>query len=272
NPVDNFVDNVLEEVLVVPNHKPSGPIHTTKPTILSAMEIGASSDARPEDMIETRYVINSRTNGEATVENFLGRSALWANVNMSDGYASWSITYQGNAQIRKKLEFFTYVRFDLEITIITSNPNLMQVMYIPPGAKPPKGKDSMEWNTASNPSVFFQPGNGFPRFTIPFTGLGSAYYMFYDGYDKVSHDHGTYGTSITNDMGKLCFRTPNNSTGTDTIRIFGKPKHTRAWIPRPPRATEYTHKDSTNYNRRVYPDSADSTKHYITTRESIKTA
>nr|APT69824.1 polyprotein [Rhinovirus C] len=275
NPVEQFVDNVLEEVLVVPNTQPSGPIHTTKPTALSAMEIGASSDVKPEDMIETRYVVNSRTNGEATIENFLGRSALWANIDMTNGYATWSITYQGNAQIRKKLELFTYVRFDLEITIITSNSSLMQIMYVPPGAKPPSNNNSVEWNTASNPSIFFQPGNGFPRFTIPFTGLGSAYYMFYDGYDKVSHDEGIYGTSVTNDMGKLCFRTPNNNSGTDIVRIFGKPKHTRAWIPRPPRATEYTHKGSTNYNRRVNPNSEDSTltrDHYIKTRATVTTA
>nr|QXL74855.1 polyprotein [rhinovirus C11] len=273
NPVEQFVDNVLEEVLVVPNTQPSGPIHTTRPTALSAMEIGASSDVKPEDMIETRYVVNSRTNDEATIENFLGRSALWANVSMTGGYATWSITYQGNAQIRKKLELFTYVRFDLEITIITSSSDLIQIMYVPPGANTPKSNNATEWNTASNPSIFFQPGNGFPRFTIPFTGLGSAYYMFYDGYDIVSHENGIYGISTTNDMGSLCFRTPNNNSGTETIRVFGKPKHTRAWIPRPPRATGYTHRYSTNYNRKVSDDDSTLTRdHYIETRASVKTA
>ncbi|ADM08021.1 polyprotein, partial [rhinovirus C27] len=271
NPVEQFVDNVLEEVLVVPNTQPSGPIHTTRPTILSAMEIGTSSDAKPEDMIETRYVINSRTNGEATIENFLGRSALWANVDMAEGYAIWPINYYENAQIRKKLELFTYVRFDLEVTVLTGDTNLMQIMYIPPGAPTPSNNNSVEWNTASNPSVFYQPGNGFPRFTIPFTGLGSAYYMFYDGYDVTSHADGVYGITTTNDMGKLCFRTLNSSTTTDTIRIFGKPKHTRAWIPRPPRAAEYTHKTSTNYNRKL-ADNTLKVDHYITTRPTVKTA
>lgn len=273
NPVEEFIDTTLKEVLVVPDTKPSGPIHTTKPTALSAMEIGASADVTPETMLETRYVVNSRTNEEATIENFLGRAALWTSVTMSDGFKEWKINFQENAQVRKKLEMFTYIRFDLEVTIVTNNTGLMQIMFIPPGIKPPKAANSKEWDTASNPSVFYQPKSGFPRFTIPFTGIGSAYYMFYDGYDRASNGENTYGISTTNDMGTLCFRALDNTTSNNNIQVYAKPKHTRAWVPRPPRATEYTYTYSTNYNRRVNETTTDLTKkHYIQKRTSVKTA
>ncbi|ADM08064.1 polyprotein, partial [Rhinovirus C] len=272
NPVEEFIDTTLKEVLVVPDTKPSGPVHTTKPTALSAMEIGASSDVIPESMLETRYVVNSKTNEEATIENFLGRSALWANIQMDEGFKTWKINFQENAQVRKKLEMFTYVRFDLEITIVTNNTGLMQIMFTPPGIEAPKTIDGKEWDTASNPSVFYQPKSGFPRFTIPFTGLGSAYYMFYDGYDQTVSNGNTYGITTTNDMGTLCFRALDDIKNND-VKVFAKPKHTHAWIPRPPRATEYTHKNSTNYNRKVRDDSHDLEKtHFIKTRNSIKTA
>lgn len=273
NPVEDFIDNTLEQALVVPDTKPSGPMHTTKPTALSAMEIGASTSTTPETMLETRYVINSKTNDEALIENFLGRSALWATVTMDNGFKTWKINYQENAHIRKKLEMFTYVRFDLEITIVTHNTGLMQVMYTPPGISAPTNADGKEWDTASNPSVFYQPKSGFPRFTIPFTGLGSAYYMFYDGYDH-SGDGYTYGITTTNDMGTLCFRALDDKQRND-VKIFAKPKHTRAWIPRPPRATEYTHMYSTNYNKRKVPTDPNNhelTKvHFLKPRTEIKT-
>nr|QEO75964.1 polyprotein [Rhinovirus C] len=276
DPVENFVESTLQEVLVVPDTKPSGPQHTTKPSILGAMEIGASSDATPESTIETRYVYNTNTNAEADVEMFLGRSALWGKVTLENQYAKWEINFQEQAHIRKKFEFFTYLRFDMEITIVTSNTGLMQVMFVPPGIDHPKTHNDGKWDSASNPSVFFQPKSGFPRFTIPFTGLASAYYMFYDGYDKPEgSDDNEYGIAPTNDMGMLCFRTLDNSGGND-VKIYVKPKHITAWVPRPPRATQYTHKYSTNYHYKPNSSGPDQhvlkDRHFITPRPHISSA
>nr|ADV57350.1 polyprotein [Rhinovirus C] len=271
DPVSNFIDTTLKEVLVVPDTKPSGPQHTTKPTALGAMEIGASSDATPEATIETRYVYNDNTNAEADVEMFLGRSAIWANITLNQGFYKWDINFQEHAHIRKKFELFTYVRFDMEVTIVTNNKGLMQIMFVPPGLEPPNGKDSRLWQTASNPSVFYQPKSGFPRFTIPFTGVASAYYIFYDGYATTAKTgDNTYGISPTNDMGTLCFRALDDTVKND-VKVFVKPKHISAWVPRPPRATEYTHKYSTNYHYK--PDGeghALTDRHFIQKRNNIK--
>lgn len=270
NPVEEFVDHTLQKVMAVPDTQASGPAHTNKPQTLGALEIGATAEIGPETLIETRYVMNDNTNAEAAVENFLGRSALWASFTLKKSFKSWKINFQEHAQIRKKFELFTYVRFDLEITIVTNNRGLMQVMFVPPGIDAPTLKDGKEWNTASNPSVFFQPHSGFPRFTIPFTGLGSAYYMFYDGYDGIDANNVNYGISETNDMGTLCFRALDGTEDSE-IKIFAKPKHTTAWIPRPPRATQYLHKFSTNYNKQK-PDSSGQVepKHFLQTRDDIK--
>lgn len=272
NPVEDFIDSTLQEVLVVPNTQPSGTTHTTKPTVLNAMEIGATPDVQPEDVIETRYVINNHVNNEALIENFLGRSALWAEFELESRFKRWDINFQEQAHIRRKLEFFTYVRFDMEVTIVTNNNGLMQIMYVPPGIPIPTDASDKKWDGASNPSVFYQPKSGFPRFTIPFTGLGSAYYMFYDGYDGISADNVNYGISSTNDMGTLCFRALDDATN-NHVKVFIKPKHTTAWCPRPPRAVDYTHRFSPNYH--VPTQANDGTleeKHYFKFRGDIKTA
>nr|QZU26645.1 polyprotein [rhinovirus C33] len=270
NPVEDFIDETLKEVLVVPNTQPSGPIHTTKPTTLGAMEIGATSDATPESVIETRYVINNHTNNEALIENFLGRSALWTNLTLRDGFEKWEINFQEQAHIRKKLELFTYVRFDMEVTVVTNNTGLMQIMYSPPGITPPGSESDKRWDSATNPSVFYQPKSGFPRFTIPFTGLGSAYYIFYDGYDETSKEAVSYGISSTNDMGTLCFRALEDKTK-QTIKVFIKPKHIKAWCPRPPRAVDYTHKYNPNYHIPIEGGSGNlKEEHYFKFRNDIK--
>nr|AMB19800.1 polyprotein [Rhinovirus C] len=269
NPVEEYIDETLKEVLVVPNTKPTGPTHTTKPSALGAMEIGATPDVIPEDVIETRYVINNHVNSEALIENFLGRSALWAELELPSGFKKWDINFQEQAQIRRKLEFFTYVRFDMEVTVVTNNTGLMQIMYVPPGIQPPTSLRDKKWDGASNPSVFYQPKSGFPRFTIPFTGLGSAYYMFYDGYDEAKDGSTAYGISSTNDMGTLCFRALEDTDHND-VKIFIKPKHTRAWCPRPPRAVDYTHKYSTNYHTKADESGNLKEEHYFRFRRDIK--
>nr|QWN56645.1 polyprotein [rhinovirus C44] len=271
DPIEQFVHDTLNEVIVVPNTQASGPQHTTKPSALSAMEIGASSTATPESTMETRYVVNDNTNEEAEIENFLGRSAIWTHLQLENGFKKWNINFQEQAHIRKKFELFTYLRFDMEVTIVTNNHGLMQTMYVPPGIKPPESKADTTWDSASNPSVFYQPKSGFPRFTIPFTGLASAYYMFYDGYSTTSREPGnTYGISPTNDMGTLCFRVLDGSD-TAHVRVYVKPKHTTAWIPRPPRAVQYTHTYSTNYHFKTVHEGKNILKdrHFIVPRSNI---
>lgn len=274
DPVSSFIDTTLEEVLVVPDTKPSGPQHTTRPSNLGAMEIGASSDATPESMLETRYVYNTNTNAEAEIEMFLGRSAVWGNIQLNDtGYYKWKINFQEQAHIRKKFELFTYLRFDMEITIVTNNTGLMQIMFVPPGIEGPRNHEDMRWDSASNPSVFYQPNSGFPRFTIPFTGLASAYYMFYDGYSTTSTStENEYGIAPTNDMGTLCFRALDDKDRRN-VRIFVKPKHITAWMPRPPRAVEYTHRYSTNYHYKANESTSTlEDRHFLTHRATITTA
>nr|QWN56554.1 polyprotein [rhinovirus C42] len=269
DPIEQFVHDTLNEVVVVPNTQASGPQHTTRPSALSAMEIGASSTATPESTLETRYVVNDNTNEEAEIEIFLGRSAIWTKKTLKQGFLKWKISFQEQAHIRKKFELFTYLRFDMEITIVINNQDLMQIMYIPPGIAIPDGKDDNKWDSASNPSVFYQPKSGFPRFTIPFTGLASAYYIFYDGYSKTTGEpRDTYGISPTNDMGTLCFRSLEG-TGNAEVRVYVKPKHTTAWIPRPPRAVQYTHTYSTNYHYKK-EDATLEDRHFIQHREGIK--
>ncbi|QEO75975.1 polyprotein [rhinovirus C19] len=271
NPVEEFIDTTLKEVLVVPNNPASGPTHTTHPSTLGAMEIGATADITPADTIETRYVINNHTNNEAIIENFLGRSSLWAELSLGNKkFCKWDISFQEQAHIRKKMEWFTYVRFDMEVTVVTNNHSLMQIMFIPPGIDPPSTHDDKKWNGASNPSVFYQPKSGFPRFTIPFTGLGAAYYIFYDGYDENKAGNVNYGISATNDMGTLCFRSLEEAQGTD-IKVYIKPKHITAWCPRAPRAVDYTHKHSPNYHTKVNDTQVLKEEHYIEFRDSPRT-
>nr|AMB19799.1 polyprotein [Rhinovirus C] len=272
DPVEQFIHDTLNEVVVVPNTQASGPQHTTKPSALSAMEIGASSTATPESTMETRYVVNDNTNEEAEIEIFLGRSAIWTHIQLKKGFEKWNINFQEQAHIRKKFELFTYLRFDMEVTIVTNNHGLMQTMYVPPGIDPPKTKTDNAWDSASNPSVFYQPKSGFPRFTIPFTGLASAYYMFYDGYSTTSmQPENTYGISPTNDMGTLCFRVLDGADDA-IVKVYIKPKHTTAWIPRPPRAVQYTHTYSTNYHYRTGTEGNYTLKnrHFIQHRNNIK--
>nr|AEL31293.1 polyprotein [Rhinovirus C] len=272
DPVEQFIHDTLNEVVVVPNTQASGPQHTTKPSALSAMEIGASSTATPESTMETRYVVNDNTNEEAEIEIFLGRSAIWTHIQLKNGFEKWNINFQEQAHIRKKFELFTYLRFDMEVTIVTNNHGLMQTMYVPPGIDPPKTKTDNAWDSASNPSVFYQPKSGFPRFTIPFTGLASAYYMFYDGYSTTStQPENTYGISPTNDMGTLCFRVLDGADDA-IVKVYIKPKHTTAWIPRPPRAVQYTHTYSTNYHYRTGTEGNYTLKnrHFIQHRNNIK--
>nr|ADX36281.1 polyprotein [Rhinovirus A] len=266
NPVEQYIDGVLNEVLVVPNINESHPSTSNVAPALDAAETGHTSNVQPEDMIETRYVQNTQTRDEMSIESFLGRSGC---IHISDlkvnytGYDDegnnlnkWQITLKEMAQIRRKFEMFTYVRFDSEITLVPCISSqsasighvVMQYMYVPPGAPIPTKRKDYVWQSGTNASIFWQHGQPYPRFSLPFLSIASAYYMFYDGYDGGPGSR--YGTVVTNDMGTLCSRivTEEHTTQVNiTTRVYHKAKHVKAWCPRPPRAVGYTHTNVTNY-------------------------
>nr|UBI50764.1 polyprotein [rhinovirus A30] len=263
NPVENFVDEVLNEVLVVPNINSSHPTTSNSAPALDAAETGHTSNVQPEDVIETRYVQTSQTRDEMSLESFLGRSGCIHESKLElelahydkKNFTTWNINLQEMAQIRRKFELFTYIRFDSEITLVPCISALsqdighitMQYMYVPPGAPIPESRTDYAWQSGTNASVFWQHGQTYPRFSLPFLSVASAYYMFYDGYNEGGTN---YGTVSTNNMGTLCSRVVTEKHIHDVrvmTRIYHKAKHVKAWCPRPPRALEYTRAHRTNF-------------------------
>nr|ATA62813.1 polyprotein [Human rhinovirus sp.] len=266
NPVEQFTEAVLNEVLVVPNTQASnGSIANSAPA-LDAAGTGHTSSVQPEDLIETRYVISDQTRYETSLESFLGRAGcikiITLNLdheNYDNNFKNWGINIQEMSQIRRKFEMFTYVRFDSEITIVPCVAAIegdlghivIQYMYVPPGAPLPDKRMHDAWQTSTNASVFWQVGQTYPRFTIPFSSIASAYYMFYDGYDTDGLD-AIYGIPVTNHMGTICVRMVTDKQKIKTkidSRIYLKAKHIKAWCPRPPRAVTYNHIYNPNYVR-----------------------
>ncbi len=269
NPVENYVDEILNQVLVVPNTMESHPTTSNAAPALDAAETGHTSHVQPEDMLETRQVQNFQTRDEMSIESFLGRSGCihistleidYTNYNgEGKNFTQWPINLQEMAQIRRKYELFTYLRFDSEVTLvpcIAAKGNdighvVMQYMYVPPGAPIPTTRKDYAWQSGTNASVFWQHGQTFPRFSLPFLSIASAYYMFYDGYEG-DQNTSRYGTIASNHMGTLCSRivTEEHRNKVEvTTRIYHKAKHIKAWCPRPPRAVEYTFRRVTNYKR-----------------------
>ncbi|BAA00337.1 polyprotein [Swine vesicular disease virus (STRAIN H/3 '76)] len=246
----------------------SGPVNSESIPALTAAETGHTSQVVPSDTMQTRHVKNYHSRSESTVENFLCRSACvfyttYKNHDSDgDNFAYWVINTRQVAQLRRKLEMFTYARFDLELTfVITSTqeqptvrgqdtPVLThQIMYVPPGGPVPTKVNSYSWQTSTNPSVFWTEGSAPPRMSIPFIGIGNAYSMFYDGWARFDKQ-GTYGTSTLNNMGTLYMRHVNDGGPgpiVSTVRIYFKPKHVKTWVPRPPRLCQYQKAGNVNF-------------------------
>ncbi|AAX47038.1 polyprotein [Enterovirus B77] len=247
----------------------SGPSNSEQVPALTAAETGHTSQVEPSDTIQTRHVVNYHSRSESTIENFLCRSACvyigtynskGAQEGDTDQFAVWTISVKDMAQMRRKCEIFTYLRFDMEVTfVITSTttnggsvsneaPITHQVMYVPPGGPIPKKVDSYAWQTSTNPSVFWTEGSTPPRMSIPFISIGNAYSMFYDGWSSFKAT-GAYGYSNLNHMGKLYIRHVGavERTITSKVRVYFKPKHVRGWVPRPPRLCPYIRKASVDF-------------------------
>nr|AAZ80195.1 VP1 [Echovirus E18] [Echovirus E1] len=76
----------------------------------------------------TRHVVNKHVRSESTIENFLARSACVYFLEYKTGtksdtnaFNNWVITTRKVAQLRRKLEMFTYLRFDMEITVVITS-------------------------------------------------------------------------------------------------------------------------------------------------------
>ncbi|HDE8834021.1 TPA: capsid protein, partial [Staphylococcus aureus] len=254
----------------LPDTKASGPAHSKEVPALTAVETGATNPLAPSDTVQTRHVVQRRSRSESTIESFFARGACVAIIEVDNEqpttraqklFAMWRITYKDTVQLRRKLEFFTYSRFDMEFTfVVTANftnannghalNQVYQIMYIPPGAPTPKSWDDYTWQTSSNPSIFYTYGAAPARISVPYVGLANAYSHFYDGFAKVplktdANDQigdSLYSAMTVDDFGVLAVRVVNDHNPTKVtskVRIYMKPKHVRVWCPRPPRAVPY---------------------------------
>nr|QER78682.1 polyprotein [Echovirus E24] len=257
-----------------------GPTNTESVPALTAVETGHTSQVVPGDTMQTRHVKNFHTRSESSVENFMCRAACvfyvdyhTQNDQEDKKYASWTINTRQVAQLRRKIELFTYTRFDVEITFVITttqqqstapNPDTPllthQIMYVPPGGPVPNSATDYCWQSSTNPSIFWTEGSAPPRMSIPFISVGNAYSSFYDGWSHFTQN-GVYGFNTLNNMGKLYFRHVNDNTVGPYVskaRIYFKPKHVRAWVPRPPRLCEYNNRANVNFTPRGVTDARSS--------------
>nr|AJC11326.1 polyprotein [Coxsackievirus A8] len=262
----------------VSNHK----IGTGDVPALQAAETGATSNASDENMIETRCVLNRNGVVETSLDHFFSRAGLVGVINVQDGgtqkgFEVWDVDVMGFVQLRRKLEMFTYMRFNAEFTFVSTladgtTPRVMiQYMYVPPGAPKPQERDSFQWQTATNPSVFCKMSDPPPQVSVPFMSPASAYQWFYDGYptfdDRPATSNHPYGQCPNNMMGTFAVRFVSKTPATRDlrVRVYMRLKHVRAWVPRPIRSQAYILKNYPNYDgTNITPTSKD--------RQSIKTA
>nr|AAS88848.1 polyprotein [Poliovirus 1] len=274
--LESMIDNTVRETTgastsrdALPNTEPSGPAHSKEIPALTAVETGATNPLVPSDTVQTRHVIQHRSRSESSIESFFARGACVTIMTVDNSatttskdklFSVWKITYKDTVQLRRKLEFFTYSRFDMEFTfVITANftetnnghalNQVYQIMYVPPGAPVPEKWDDYTWQTSSNPSIFYTYGTAPARISVPYVGISNAYSHFYDGFSKiplkdqaVALGDSLYGAASLNDFGILAVRVVNDhnpTTVTSKVRVYLKPKHIRVWCPRPPRAVAY---------------------------------
>nr|BBC70754.1 polyprotein [Enterovirus G] len=263
--VENAIAGLIHSAITASDTQPSSHnISTSETPALQAAETGATSTASDEGMIETRHVINTNTVAESSIEAFYGRSGLVSMMSLGHGNArtNWLINFNEFVQLRAKLEIFTYMRFDIEFTLVATHvkagtaavePIQIQVMYVPPGSGLPEDQDSYAWQSAANPSVIFNTNRVPARVSVPFISTANAYPIFYDGYNSFGGDRpaNDYGRINSSHMGHLSARAlaqmPENEGV--TIRIYAKLKHVRAWVPRSPRMNQYVKIATNEYAR-----------------------
>nr|QCI55821.1 polyprotein [Enterovirus G] len=254
NAAENAIVSAIGNATAADTQQSLHNISTANTPALQAAETGATSTASDEGMLETRHVINTNTVSESSVESFYGRSGLVSIIQLGAGNVEkhWLINFNEFVQLRAKMELFTYMRYDIEFTLVatlvkdgsaSTPPVQLQVMYVPPGATTPEDQDSYQWQSAANPSVFFQANGVAARFSVPFMGTSNAYAIFYDGYNTFGADRAgsDYGKINSSHMGHIAMRAvaPLKTGETVTMRVYAKLKHIRAWAPRSPRIAPY---------------------------------
>nr|QOI17234.1 polyprotein [enterovirus A122] len=263
--IDTFIEGHVNKTLTAANTAPSSHnISTGNTPALQAAETGATSNTSDEGMIETRCVINKHSVAETAVEHFFSRAALVGYVSIltseetANGFTNWDVDVMGFVQQRRKLEIFTYMRFDAEFTFVATaddgqaDSTMLQYMYIPPGAPKPTQRDSFEWQSATNPSIFVRMTDPPAQVSVPFMSPASAYQWFYDGYPTFgAHTASTdswYGICPNNLMGTFAVRAVGSGKirANIRIRVYMRMKHIKAWIPRPFRSQPYLLKNYPN--------------------------
>lgn len=263
--IEGAVANLISNAITASDTQSSvHSISTSETPALQAAETGASSNASDEGMIETRHVINTNTVAETSVESFYSRSGLVSIMTLEHGnkVTKWLINFNEFVQLRAKMEIFTYMRFDIEFTLVATlvrggtssvEPIQVQVMYVPPGSGLPADQESYAWQSAANPSIMFNTNRVPARVSVPFISTANAYPIFYDGYNTFGADRpaNDYGRINSSHMGHLALRAlaPMPEGETVTLRIYAKPKHIRAWIPRSPRMNQYVKIATPEYAR-----------------------
>ncbi|AAL69633.2 polyprotein [enterovirus A123] len=265
--LDNAISAHISSALTAADTRPSThQVATGNTPALQAAETGATSNASDESMIETRCVVNKHSVAETSVEHFFSRAALVGYISIltstttANGFTNWDIDIMGFVQQRRKVEGFTYMRFDAEFTFVATaddgqaDTTMLQYMYIPPGAPKPTQRDSFEWQSATNPSLFVRMSEPPAQVSVPFMSPASAYQWFYDGYPTFgTHSASTdswYGVCPNNLMGTFAVRAVGSGSITANIRIrvYMRMKHIRAWIPRPLRNQPYVLKNYPNFD------------------------
>nr|QAA77677.1 polyprotein [Human enterovirus] len=278
DPMEQAIENTVNRTLnasldrvgthtTAQNTRPSShQIGTGEVPALQAAETGATSNTSDENMLETRCVVNSHSLAESSVSHFFGRAGLVGMLTLltegeqNIGYINWDIDIMGFVQLRRKLEMFTYMRFDAEFTFLTTGLNgnapqtVIQYMYVPPGAPKPTGRESFEWQTATNPSIFVKMSDPPAQVSVPFMSPAAAYQWFYDGYPTFgahpTNQDFRYGICPNNLMGTFCVRILGSDSLKEalTVRIYMRIKHVKAWVPRPLRSQKYLLKNYPNFD------------------------
>ncbi|AFV67982.2 polyprotein, partial [Enterovirus J112] len=266
-PVEKVLNNTITGMMeTAANTIASGPHNGDAVPALQAAETGATSNTSDEGVIETRTVINNNSIAETDIESFYSRSGLVGMVslvrsgNSPTTFTSWTIDTMGYVQQRRKLEMFTYMRMDIEFTLLVTQDSdvtfptcMLQYMYVPPGSPIPTSNDSYLWQSGTNPSIFVKTTDPPAQFSVPFMSTCAAYAWFYDGYPKNTKTQNaelnrSYGILPANMFGTLAFRLVGSSTNVNLrVRIYARPKHVKAWVPRPFRMLPYREKNRPSY-------------------------
>nr|UUB81767.1 polyprotein [Enterovirus E] len=215
-------------------------------------ETGAPYSAKHESKTPTRTLVPSSDPQESCLERIFRSSDLvrMPVLRHSPRVEYWRIDFREFVQLKTKMSWFTYMRFDVEFTILARNPlptgatadhhPPLSCLYVPPGAPQPFDKNSFTWQSGRHPAGIPYVQGPPVQFSVPFMSTANAYSNFYDGYARfMDTSPDRYGLLPSNFLGLMYFRCLEDTTDSVRFRIYAKIKHTRCWIPRAPRQALY---------------------------------